>query len=243
MTPTHAKKPGKRYRYNVTRPDQLDDGPAWRVSAHDLEALICDRLSTFLTDQHGLCELAGHQEAQVIKPMLGRADVMAATMRSGTGADRAELLPSLIERIDMAEDGIMLSIDRSRLSLELGLVTPVSAMKVRRGHELRLVIPGPPTAPVTPTHRDEKLIALIAEAHEARRLILAHPERSMAAIAAAYGRCRTRLAKLAALACLAPTFVTAIVEGRQPASLTARSLQEMALPLGWDDQHALLGII
>jgi hypothetical protein len=49
------------------------------------------------------------------------------------------------------------------------------------------------------------------------------------------------LAKLAALACLAPNIATAIVEGRQPASLTARTLQDIELPLAWPDQRALLG--
>lgn len=54
-------------------------------------------------------------------------------------------------------------------------------------------------------------------------------------------RCRTRLGKLAALGCLASDIVTAIVEGRQPASLTARALQDIELPLAWADQRELLG--
>lgn len=44
MTPSHATKPGRRYRYYVTRSEQLDGAPAWRVSAHDLERLV-DRKS------------------------------------------------------------------------------------------------------------------------------------------------------------------------------------------------------
>jgi hypothetical protein len=34
MTPSHATKPGKRYRYYITRPDQLGDAPAWRPRLH-----------------------------------------------------------------------------------------------------------------------------------------------------------------------------------------------------------------
>lgn len=55
--------------------------------------------------------------------------------------------------------------------------------------------------------------------------------------ASSHGQCRTRLGKLAALACLAPNIVTAIVGGRQPALLTARTLQDIDLPLGWADQR------
>ena len=168
MTPSHATKPGRRYRYYITRPDQLDDAPAWRV----VEVL-------------------------------------------GMGA----VEPTPTEP----------------------LVLTLPATKVRRGHQLRLIIPGPQVLNIIPATRDEKLVSLIAEAYAARKLLLAAPDQSIASIAASHGRCRTRLGKLAALACLAPDIVIAIVEGRQPASLTARILQDIDLPLAWPDQRALLG--
>ena len=49
------------------------------------------------------------------------------------------------------------------------------------------------------------------------------------------------LAKLASLACLAPDIVTAMVQGRQPAALTSRSMLEAELPLTWADQRRALG--
>ena len=52
---------------------------------------------------------------------------------------------------------------------------------------------------------------------------------------------RTRLGKLALLGCLAPDIVTAIVEGRQPATLTAAALLAAELPLCWSAQRQLLG--
>ena len=106
-----------------------------------------------------------------------------------------------------------------------------------------MIIPGPKVLDITAASRDEKLIALTAEAHHARQLILANPEQSIAGIAASHGRCRTRLGKLAALACLASDILTAIVEGRPPPTLTARSLQDVDLPHSWSDQRALLGFI
>ena len=45
MTPSHAQRGKKRYRYYVTRPEEVDGSPAGRVNAHDLERLICDRLA------------------------------------------------------------------------------------------------------------------------------------------------------------------------------------------------------
>ncbi|MES2493214.1 MAG: recombinase family protein [Pseudomonadota bacterium] len=252
MTPSHATKPGKRYRYYITRADQLAEAPAWRVSAYDLENLICDRLSILLTDQPYLCDLAGDASADTIQQMLARADATAATLRSGAARDKAALLPAILTRVDLGEEGIELMIDTGRLAATIGFTAilasaepalrlTLAATRVRRGHQLRLIIPGPYVAPAVPAARDEKLVSLVAEAHMARKLILASLEQPLATIAATHGRCRTRLGKLAAIACLAPDIVTAIAEGRQPPSLTARTLQAFDLPLAWADQRVLLG--
>lgn len=59
----------------------------------------------------------------------------------------------------------------------------IPAVRVRRGHQLRLIVPGPESCLPKSVRRDQKLVALIAEAHQARQLILADPERSLARIA------------------------------------------------------------
>ncbi|WP_353203996.1 recombinase family protein, partial [Sphingomonas sp.] len=252
MTPSHATKPGKRYRYYITRGDQFDDKPAWRVSAHDLERLVCDRLGELLTDKQSLCDLTRYAPADVVQHLLARADLAATTLRSGPAADRAVLLTGSITRINLKEEAIDLTIDPACLFKALGMDASVEvptrsllltfpAMRIRRGHQIRLVIPGPQVFDSTRASRDEKLVTLIAEAHQARQILLAHPDQSIAAIAAAHRRCRTRLSKLSALACLAPIIVSAIVEGQQPPTLTVRILQAIDLPLDWPAQRALLG--
>ncbi|MFM6932214.1 MAG: zinc ribbon domain-containing protein [Novosphingobium sp.] len=252
MTPSHSTKVGRRYRYYVTRTDQLGDAPAGRVSAHDLEWLVCDRLSDLLMDKQLICDLANGNPADVIQRSLAEADVAAATLRSGPAHSRAELLVGMISRIDLHEAGIDLTVNKMSLSAALkiepttemanrSIMLNLPATKARRGHQLRLVIPGPQVISIAEATRDNKLIALMAEAHRAKQLILANPEQSIAAIASQHGRCRTRLGKLAALGCLAPDIVTAIVEGRQPATLNVSTLQDIALPLVWADQRALLG--
>ena len=72
-------------------------------------------------------------------------------------------------------------------------------------------------------------------------MILAELDKSIASIATANSRCRTRFGKLAGLACMAPDIVTAIIEGRQPATLAARNLLASELPNAWTDQRAMLG--
>ena len=251
MTPSHATKPGKRYRYYVTRPELVDGSPAWRVSAHDLEQLVCQRIAELLCDQQVLSRLVPETEAEIIHKAIAAGDLAAATLRSGSAHDKAALLEALALRIDLGDGGIeiMTSSALIRSALELAsapdaldepVILALAATKVRRGHQLRLVIPGPEELSAAPARRDEKLVALLAEAHAARQLILSRPDQPIATIAGSVGKCRTRLARLASLACLAPDIVTAIVQGRQPASLTSRAMLEAELPLAWTEQRLLL---
>ena len=253
MTPSHAQRKVRRYRYYVTRPEEVDSSPAWRVSAHDIEALVCQHVAGRVGNQSFVLDLleAGAPEAEGIARVLAKADLVAAQVRSGSPYDRAELLGKLIERIDLREGRVEIRINGAGLAsqLELEAVSPnaelleisIPAVRVRRGHQLRLVIPGKESAQTIPSRKDDKLVALIAEAHQARQLILDHPGKSIAALASEHGKCRTRFAKLVRLSCLAPDIVTAIVEGRQPDALAANRLSKIELPLAWSEQRKALG--
>jgi site-specific DNA recombinase len=255
MTPSHASRPNRRYRYYVTRPDQIDGMPAWRVSAHDLEQLVCRSIADRIIEPAFLLDLQGEAEVEAgqLQQAMAAADLAGATLRSGTDDRRIEQLQALVERIDLTADSIRITLCDKRLALLLGtpstsdvaalnLTICVPAIKVRRGQQLRLVVPGPEAeVEPPPPRRDDRLIALVAEALQARDLVLANPGRSTAAIAREHGRCRTRLAKLVGLSCLAPDIITAIVEGRQPTALTAKRLETITLPDGWSGQRQALG--
>jgi site-specific DNA recombinase len=253
MTSNHATKSNLRYRYYVTRPDLLDGTSAWRVSAHDLEKLVCGRVAELLVDRQLLCAIVGEDanDAQALSRLIDAGDVAAATLRSGSAHVRIPLLQSIVQQVILRYDAIDIAVGQRELLKSLGqeqqsgdktdpILLTCRAVKVRRGHQLRLLIPGPGSEPLRRV-RDEKLVMLIAEAHAARQLVMANPGKSLAAISATASRCRTRLRQLLSLACMAPDIVTAIVEGRQPPTLTARSLLATELPVAWPDQQAALG--
>ena len=234
MTPSHATKPGKRYRYYVTRPDLIEASPAWRVSAFDLEQLVCQRIAELLCDQQFLCRLVPDAQAETIQKAIAAGDLAAATLRSGSPHDRTALLETIVDRISLGDGGVEImtrpTLIRRALDLTSAgyerdepIILGLPTTKVRRGHQLRQGIPGPEDLSATPARQDDKLVALMAQAHAARQLILSQPDKSIASIAASAGKCRTRLARLASLGCLAPDIVTEIVQGRQPASLTSRT--------------------
>ena len=253
MSPSHANKGQKRYRYYITRDDQLDGSPAWRVSAHDLERLVCNEVLRFLTDGHSVQNAFPDtcNDVQHLRHVLEESTNASTILQSGMAGDKQRLLKMLVSRIQLQGAAIEISIDPSALLKVSGselyasmdrppIILICETVRVRRGHEIRLIIPPTSDAPI-PTNRDQKLVALVADARAAAKLVLANPDKSIAKLAEEHGRCRTRLAKLAALTCIAPDIVTAIVEGRQPPSLDARALLAADLPLDWHGQRVTLG--
>lgn len=85
-------------------------------------------------------------------------------------------------------------------------------------------------------------IALLGDAFQARKLVLASPDLSINQIAKREGRCRKQLTKLYRLSWISPNLVEAIVEGNIPTRLTRRRLLDADLPLAWPAQEELLGL-
>ena len=253
MAPSHTLKNKVRYRYYSTRADLIDGGPAWRVSAHDLETLVCERLARLFEDQ---LELGKHIDSHAFSARETSVVMLASTriasvLRSGYPSSRIPMLVKLIEGVDLRSNCIAINTSASRLlaALEFDespemeseqIVLTCAATKVWHGRQLRLVIPGP-IADTGFRHRDPNLVRLMAEVHEARQLVLANTDKTISAIARDARRDRVRLNRVLALACLAPHIVTAILEGRQPIGLSSTVLLRTDLPLDWAQQRALLG--
>ncbi len=109
--------------------------------------------------------------------------------------------------------------------------------RLRRGQVVKLILPG--SEPDT-TNRDSRLVGLIAEAHALQKTVLGQTG-SMAQIAGKLGKCRGSLADMIRISYLAPDIVTAIMEGRQPASLKRKKLMATPLSLDWSEQRQQLG--
>lgn len=114
----------------------------------------------------------------------------------------------------------------------------VAAARIRRGHDIRLVVAAP--APAVPK-RDDRLVQLVADAVATRERMQAMGDVSIAKAAAWLGCCRSTLADRIKLNDLAPDIVEAIIAGRQPRSLTGRRLASIDLPIDWLLQRKILG--
>src|SRR3546814_16559423 len=94
MTPSHANKAGRRYRYYVTRPDQLAGSAAWRVPAHDLERLVCDRIAALLNDPQAVHGLVPDASAETLSRLLAEAEPQPILPPTGPAHHRIQLLPA-----------------------------------------------------------------------------------------------------------------------------------------------------
>ena len=88
---------------------------------------------------------------------------------------------------------------------------------------------------------DAPLIKLVAKAYAARAAVEADPI-DPKEIARSLGHDKDYFARLVRLGYLAPDIMTAILDGRQPATHTRQRLARVSkLPFNWAEQRALLG--
>ncbi len=212
MSPDHATKRGRRYRYYASRTEgSSKEVKAWRVPAGDLEGLVLSQLSRRFD----------------LETSLARTPLPSMAM-----SEQRALIASAVQRIDIY-------LDRVDIRFANGEQTSVAAPIIRRGRETRLAIPPDQQ---THKQCDPALIKLVVKAHRSRQAVETQNERSITELAEARGYSRDYFGVLLRIAYLAPDIVAAILDGRQPVQLNRQRLARATnLPLDWQGQRAMLG--
>lgn len=233
----HSHKSGKRYSYYVS--STRDNRNGWRLPAGDVEALVQQSLATFLSDPSRLdAELGG---LGLTDASISRAAMLAAAPGDGKGL--REMFERLDGRVLIEQHALKVELCRSRLAEAMCIGTTEALLSdpiiltgpvtlKRRGIELRLVYTSPDARPA---NRDPHLIDLIRRGWAAWNKLKTEQRPSNPIE-------RSHLVRLARLRFLAPDITMAIIEGRQPVELTARSLLRSGeLPINWNDQRKVFG--
>ena len=120
LTPSHAVKKGRRYRYYVSAPlitaGAKDDTPSWRLAAQEIEdcviRILVDALISpaKLLDRFGMTGMPSEQ----VRKMLGRAGRLAAALR-GSPAERAKIVRELVEQVIVDDKRIIIKVWRGAL--------------------------------------------------------------------------------------------------------------------------------
>jgi hypothetical protein len=256
LTPSHAVKQGRRYRYYVSTAliteAGTDRAQGWRLAAREIEEAVIRILADALTSPAKLVERLGAagMPSDHVPKLLGRGARMAAAL-SGSPGERAKLVRELVEKIIVDEKTIIIKLRRGLL---FGGDVPSSASEAvsdsaveltaavastRRGAETRLVLPGL-AQQIHSSRCDPALIKAIARGRAWFEELATGRARSLQELAKRDGTSRRYIRRLVGLAFLSPQLVEAILQGRQSVELTATRLTELDLPLDWTEQHKLL---
>jgi DNA invertase Pin-like site-specific DNA recombinase len=260
LSPTHAVKKGKRYRYYVSTAlitgSRTDYPKGRRIPAGDIEGLVLDWLRAFFA--------SGEEMSAAIAPLgLDAATQRALLDRSAKLAERwttlgslelRELVRALVQQIRIDDVQILVWLNRTALVSSVMLDAPsrptdcmppieplvlsITASLRRAGKGVRLVIGNGAAKAI-----DGGLASLIARAIATRNMLLAGRDDSIDAMASRLGVRRDYLAVLVRLSYLSPEIVRAIVAGEQPIALTPTRLVALSrnLPHDWQEQRRLLG--
>ncbi len=253
LTPSHAVKSKRRYRYYVSRSliagTANDSENGWRLPAAEIERSVATAAATVLDDRAAILadiEQSGSDTSQ-IKSILDAASAWSTRLRSE--AEAAQALELLISRVELRPDGIRLSMnlpigpsEKLAGSRPTGLnLTRLIPMQMRRrGIEMKFVVNGDSKASL---RTDPALLKMIARAHCWFDDLASGRASSMVEIGKREKVGKRYVSRIIRLAFLAPDIVEQIVKGCQPPDLTAQSLQKdhTQLPLSWESQHRALG--
>jgi DNA invertase Pin-like site-specific DNA recombinase len=262
MTPTHANKNGRRYRYYVSqslikpgRPKESDVGR--RVPANDLERLVTDRVARVLKDELALFEATEPfvEDFGKRRLVVKQAMTLARRWPDLEPAEVQRIVQSLVCRMEVAAEEIKIWIGVGRLLTIVGsdggsrhddqatgreptLELTVSAKLRRVGKETKFIIEGARERPP-----DRSMLRLLAQAHHYREIMLNSRDRSMTELAKEAGVGRSYFCRVIKLSFLAPEIVRAIISNRHPPELTAKKLSlGIKVPIAWDEQFPALGI-
>jgi DNA invertase Pin-like site-specific DNA recombinase len=236
MGPAHGNRGNRRYRYYVSRSAPEHSEAPWRIPAIDLEGMIERGLVSFLNDPlRRTAELGDAAIAAAGEPVASKLVDMV-----GNATSLSRLLDSLDARIIVRQEVISILLDPTKLldmlccggttDREEPITIDIQVQMKRRGHELKLVYAAPEARPAM---RDDRLIQLLGQGKVAYEKFRSGN---------ATGSSRREAIRLARLHFLAPDIVTAILEGRQPVELNARTLLRVGdLPVEWDQQRRVLG--
>lgn len=197
----------------------------------------------------------GRGDNVAITGLLDAARNVADTLAGDDDIARREILDALLDRVEIRESCIVVHLRPSTIfngqekedqrapvgdgndDTILAVELPVKLR--RRGTGTRITIAGDAPGAGQP---DANLIGLIVDAHRWNRMLAEGEVGSLRQLAMRESRDTSDISRALNLAHLAPDIVEAILDGLQPAGLTASKLRRMRdLPLDWQAQRKALG--
>jgi site-specific DNA recombinase len=218
MTPSHARKKGKRYRYYLSSPliqGQAERaGSVRRVSAPEVETLVIDAARKRFTDS------TPATDRDLVNNHVARVEVQAKRLA-------VKLVRKSNPRANRKTDNTTFYITwkKNTLKRHREIIAPAPT-----GHDVRPI-------------RSETRVALVTSIACGRRWLDEIVTGTVADVEqiATREKCSVRQVNMAiSLAFASPTLVTAAIDGRLPRGIGVARLRDA--PGEWSRQHAMLGL-
>jgi hypothetical protein len=259
MTPSHASKADRRYRYYVSKRaagESPDADNRWRLPAPMIEDAVLGGIRSFLCDRLRLTE-ALRLTGGGMKGNLSAASRLGNRILKAGPADQRSFLLEAVKRIELRPDCLSIILRVEILRTILGYGAPeneetrtephreddfaldLPARFKRRGIEMKLVITDERERPPAP---DPHLIGAVAQGRHWFTQVRGGEVLSVRDLAERHGVNQGDVSRILPLGLLAPDIVEAILAGRQPIELTAKWLKRIRdLPVSWAEQRRVLG--
>jgi len=257
MTPTHATKKGRRFRYYVSRPlitnNQTDGSAGLRIPAGEIEQAITSRLRQWLLDPGSIYHAIRLADPSAQRRLIARAEEIGRSWSELSAARQRALLTVSIARIEVGTNRIDIHLRPTRLAMLLDIAAtplssatdeiqilslPIRLRRSARGTKM-LIDAADPFARAKP---DPRLIKLLIRARRFHATLVDSDGVPFTALAKRQGVSPSYFTRLVRLSYLAPDITQAILDGRQQRDLTAdKLLAHSRLPLAWREQRRVLG--
>ena len=227
LTPSHANKKGKRYRYYISQSLKTNtreqNKTGWRIPAQEIENIVIQATKEILDDDSAIA--SNLQEAQI------GADQMLQILAKAKTISNSNIL-EIVQRVELSQNSMCII-----LSLESITITRDIPLQIkRRGVEMRLILASFNAKP------DPTLVKAIAKAHKWFAELSSGKITSIAEIAEHENIDKGYVSHIINLALISPEVTEAIIEGSQPAELSVHKLIKIIeLPLQWSEQPHALG--
>ncbi|WP_430417278.1 recombinase family protein [Parasphingorhabdus sp.] len=229
MTPTHACRGSKRFRYYVTRLEPgHDKREVWRLPSGEVERLVTETLASTIANTAPVSV-----EAIIIQKQMEVHRNIADRLQNAAIHEKRQILLDHRVKVQILEKQIVISFQQ--VGEEKRLEVRVDAKLAKQGGELKFTIP--PTNANIKSAPNPTLQRLVAQAFAVQDLQLRGKQSSALA-----NYSKRYLGQLVRISWLAPDIIASIMDGTQPVDLTGRKLTRAnAIPLDWPSQRKMFG--
>jgi site-specific DNA recombinase len=232
MSPAHANKAGRRYRYYVSQAllqqRKESAGSLPRLPAHDFEQLVSGR---------------------IVEELGADARMKAALRKLGWNneLDRKRLLRIIIERIEVAKGAIHVQLNPAAALAEQEHGLHPKPKTVEIGYDVAngaggVKIVSGKQSDNLPRRLNPALVGGVVRGYQWRDQLQSGEAENVFQLARKAGVSPAYVTRMVRMGLLAPDIIEAILEGRQTAPLTLEIFRK-PIPLDWSEQRLMLGFV